>query len=659
MIRLLIDGKDAVLKDNLSFKLTSCNPYFASTSTYTYDLELPMTAMENRAIFGDIMRADTPKGSLSLDAELYDGGCRLLSGKAKIVSVTESSVKVQLLGHASAYNYDNEMSELYVDELELGDWCSMLLGGESQHGSAWWIAVAQRVYALDLLMGYDSWRAGMYDGTYCVFFPIINTTNGVTCNEFVFREKTAGSREFRIEYPYNPPGESAEHTGLPQVKVSPQPRLWFMCRLIAQATGYSLADSDNYLHENELLCRVFIANANIHVRANKCLPHWTVKEWWSRVEAAFGVVVVIDDATKAIRLVRRADKYAMLTRDRVVIHDVKNEYSVEVDADNDKEVSSGNTGYADFGAWAWTLLPEDLRSTAVFEQTQYADLRGLAAGVTDGSLEWDRSKIYICRDGRRYAWDEGIPGIREVDQLGPRIVKESSKIDVELKFVPCVQRDSTAKLCLKTYDENNRLYDDVLDNIPVRMLSRPDLDNFSWYEPESSLKPQPLDVGKQLTLLESGESTDKESSKEDVVYIALVPDYNNGAWENMHYDRHVLHGTDIVPVVADLVYPRGWVHPLSWWNSATGDFGGSKESCGLNLNPISPWQTLGGVVQEGGVTVNGAAKYCISFVSESVPDPTALFVINNKPYICEKLEINISPYGADKMITGYFYSMDS
>ena len=109
MIELILDGKAAALKDDVKIKLTSCNPYYSSASTYTYEVELPLALPANREIFGDIDRLDTQKQSRKLDALLRSGGHDLVTGKATITSVTEDAVKVQLLGYASAYGYDGEI----------------------------------------------------------------------------------------------------------------------------------------------------------------------------------------------------------------------------------------------------------------------------------------------------------------------------------------------------------------------------------------------------------------------------------------------------------------------------------------------------------------------------------------------------------------------
>ena len=59
-----------------------------------------------------------------------------------------------------------------------------------------------------------------------------------------------------------------------------------------------------------------------------------------------------------------------------------------------------------------------------------------------------------------------------------------------------------------------------------------------------------------------------------------------------------------------------------------------------------------------GVHIDARVKQCIKFYSESIPAVTDLFVIRNKRFACEKLEINITAQGMDRLITGYFYAID-
>ena len=122
MIELFLDNKPAVLRDNASIKLTRENAYFTKCGSYTYDVELPLQCVENRAIFGSINRKDVATIAQELHAVLRVDNVVLLDGKAVVNHVTDSAVKVQLLGGNSEMNFYAKGSELFIDELDLGDW---------------------------------------------------------------------------------------------------------------------------------------------------------------------------------------------------------------------------------------------------------------------------------------------------------------------------------------------------------------------------------------------------------------------------------------------------------------------------------------------------------------------------------------------------------
>ena len=223
MIELFLDNKPAVLRENVAIKLTRENVYFNKTGSYTYDIELPMQCAENRAIFGSINRVDTVTEYREFHAVLRVDNKVLLDGKAVINQVTDSAVRVQLLGGNSEMNFYTKGAELYVDELDLGDWMHELSyqpePQPAEKGTAfyravldWWECVdirflnkpdsqdkskaqnalewwQKRWWAYDHSQGYDA-----YDNR-GVAFPVINVNSswnsycdsGLLCNEIVMR----------------------------------------------------------------------------------------------------------------------------------------------------------------------------------------------------------------------------------------------------------------------------------------------------------------------------------------------------------------------------------------------------------------------------------------------------------------------------------------
>lgn len=105
MIELFLDNKQAALRDNVSIKLTRGNVYFTKSGSYTYDIDLPLDRPENRAIMGCINRKDVSAGYREFHAVLRVDNQVLLDGKAVIHQVTDSYVKLQLLGGNAEMNF--------------------------------------------------------------------------------------------------------------------------------------------------------------------------------------------------------------------------------------------------------------------------------------------------------------------------------------------------------------------------------------------------------------------------------------------------------------------------------------------------------------------------------------------------------------------------
>ena len=59
----------------------------------------------------------------------------------------------------------------------------------------------------------------------------------------------------------------------------------------------------------------------------------------------------------------------------------------------------------------------------------------------------------------------------------------------------------------------------------------------------------------------------------------------------------------------------------------------------------------------GTVDIDNNNQISIKFIPDDIPDPSKIYVFNNKRYICEKVEMNVTDDGIDKEKTGYFYEM--
>lgn len=649
MIQLFIDGKQAVIKDETSFKLSLENNFFTKTSSYSFDVELPMDASENRAIFGNLNRRDSTKEYKELTAKLIADNITILSGTVNITQVTESTVKVQLLGESASYHYGNKADKLYIDELPLGNWYSRTFGAypgvdTNLTGSTYPIIdfLANELMGDPTAASFCNW---VFNNGMWVAYPIYNSEADTICNHYLWRRfGTEANPIYALSLPYATPN-SGERNGHPQFKLAVQPFVWYMCELIAEATGYTLSRDKNPLYLNDFYSRIFLANANINIECNKCLPHWTVNEWWEQIEKTFGVTMVLSDVDSSLHLISRD---VFLNSSYTTIDNVVDEYSTDISQETlQDDIASQNVGFAENDQWTLQELITD-------ELLDFVEIVNCDSVIDIKSRlnEQDAyKKIYQC-GGRQFvlfgrAEDLDTYNIREVNLFRPRIVNEDKDIDAELKFIPCSLCMKPTKVVSNETDSIGFTDKSVLDDTSIpetTMLSRPDKINIDWLSDEKDLNTKAKFRLKSI-IFQDAEIPEKEDTQEHA-YIAI---HSPQIFET------------IETTLGNLDYPRAWTHDWKEYMLR----GDSIEEIphgidlSLSLNVIDGQQNLGSETSLARkVKIKTTIKHCFKFISEAIPNTSDVFVIHGKKYLCEKLEVNITSNGIDKLMTGYFYSLN-
>ncbi len=690
MTQLFLDGMPAIPAANASIKLTSENPLYSDTTSYTYDVELPLDIPENRRIFGSLHRLDTPKEERELDARLMVDNRLVLTGKAHITSVTEAAVKVQLLGGSAAYNYRNKLDNLYIDELDLGDWES----------DAWDFAPWRPGAPVTPSRGDgDTSRPGKYSGSTrhlaeilahdangnrsdeillaninaspeWVAYPVMNLTAGVRCNKhgWIFdpdaKFVTAAFRQQRYRQLVNDKLESA----IPSLAV--QPYVWVMAEKIAAATGATLPKNNNALYlDEEFFRRIFIVNANNFVDCARCLPHWSVNEWWSNLEEAFGVVVSFDIDTGEMRLSMRGDHFSKAGM--TVISEVVDEYTVEMDDEANSDISSGNVGFSDFDGNNADLLTEKQRGAARVRE-DFADLAALLVyGKKNGTEAMKRQKdvLFQCTDGRRYIFTEAH-GFSEVDQFRPRITDADKDVEISLQFVPAKYVDDEAEVYHTIYAPNPGAtgstqypYEEVISTTKVKVLAVPDIEDMRWFAHSDG---SVIDLEKLIADEEDPEISERSNGR-DLCFIAISDPRRGIELPEIHLTyNHINLSLGKVP------HPFGCMRVAS--NAALDadkpfygylTDGADREQPGtpwlsLSLNPTEGEANLGTRVVgvNGTPKINTSVRHCFKFIGDRIPDPSGLFLIRNRRFVCDKIEATTTPDGLNPLLTGYFYELD-
>ena len=675
MIELFLDNKPAVLAENVSIKLTRENVYFTKSGSYTYDIELPLQCSENRAIFGSINRKDVITQAQEFSALLRVDNVVLLDGKAVINNVTESSVKVQLLGGNSEMNFYAKGEELYIDELDLGDWINYEMtpepfGSPTTKGSAmtrewidWDLGYSNNQPQSDNESEADAslswWKKRWWAYTpedphdsianRGVAFPIINKnsnwndycSSGLLCNEVVMRKH--GSKyypEYRMSWGLEWPSVC------PQICPSFQPMLCRTLRKILKVVGYPVEDAESLriLYEsNNLYPRIFIACANNRREIAKALPHWTVNEFITQIEHFLGIVIDVNDITKKSHVINRSQWWN--DSSPTVINDVVDEYSVDVDKENTTDISNGNVGFADVED-GMAHISDEIMEVAIIDDTTFSSMYEMNQYIANGASDSDKNKIFVV-DGHQFilCYDKTNAeySFKEVNQLRPLIRKTDTKnIDIELKIVPALTVEQKVAF-VSTTKIGTKWFENTIGEGTVNIIIVEDRSNVG-----AELMGEVTTDKDDLQALIEGTAEIDKASEIDKMYVGVVPD-------DLYPITGVTSGTG-TPITG--YYPRVFPFPRHIINGTSSHNEDPNQDAYISLADYPNADTLANQCIDNGQVVDTTVKYCIKFISNKVMRPTGTFIINNKRFACEKLEYNITEKGISPLVTGYFYRLD-
>lgn len=669
MIELLLDNKPAVLRDNVSIKLTRENVYFTKSGSYTYDIELPLGCAENRAILGNINRKDVESHYREFRAILRVDNQVLLNGKAILHQVTDTAAKIQLLGGNSEMNFYTKGAELYVDELDLGDWFSLMNWRpepEKFKGNAFLLldqehnSIYPRGY--NHQSAYQQWLARWLsnaEGANAnnatdkgVMFPVINesasyregTSNaeannmdggGVIVNGYILRKDDATNKyypAFRYSWPNGPA------TNVPQVVPSFQPMLVMMIVKVLEAAGYPLtADSEIALLQNSLFRHIFIVTANNRIELNKALPHWTVNEFITQVEHLLGIVIDVDESSKE-STVGSLNQYWQSGR-QTPIDDIIDEYQVEINKDDTTDVTNGNVGFADIDD-GYEHISEDIMAAVPVNKTTWTTIAGMQEALSVGAVQREHKGQIFEVQGHQFIVvdNNGAYEFREVNQL--RMLQRNADkhdVDVELKIVPCPITQWECPYVGTSMDGNGLYTDTVKGSVTVDVFTRPDIEHIGT--DSVSADDEEIDID---SLIQGEQDLPSEEDRPDVMYIGVIPAAcTHSQYPIEHY----------------------WPRPVSlhnWKVTASGiDPGNSvnqREFLELNKTTSEPSdKSLYSEALETTSIIDTTVKHCIKFISDEVIRPSGTFIIHGQRFVCEKLEYSITSNGTSRLVTGYFY----
>lgn len=591
MTELYISGKQVVLPDDLN--ITQCfeNPYFTGSSTYSLDIELPLSGCaENIEVFGHLNRLDVTKKKTVLPAKLIVGARVILVGSAVLLSISDKSVKIQLVSGNAEFNFLTN-DDIYIDDLDLGE-------------------VPYPPYSLtgDYLPYSDKPKYyGSVDLCEAVWLPVLYNGEKLY-NDVVY---DFGTNKFHPRPYWN--------------SCCVQPYLLTVIRRVVEYFGYAI--DQNFINET-FLRDLYIASA---VQTNKiagALPHWTISEFFDELEKFCGVITIVDERDKTVNFLDINTYYDVPIYE--YIDEVLAEFETAIEEKGDeKDVTTGNVGYelpsqTDDGYWR---LDQDLlQQVQKKEFSTYDEVKSYWA-----SLKADDKKYWLMVAANRFYInyrENDKDTLREVNLYADLLRNdETTDIDVSLKMVP-------AKIVSYNIGVYNSVPDYYFDRKMVTlMLNVPSVCYQSDIQKAQKIAIQDAIEGKQ--------EVETKRKRKDIMELA----FNTG---NMYSVNVTYKGQ---------TFPYEYPIPFTdYQQTVPNQLSAFVKSSSLSLNEVCP-DSIGHRIRAV-KKIHSTVPYTIKFVKRWVPNAKRIFFIQNKKYVCKKIEADISGAGLVVVQQGLFYRIE-
>ena len=597
-MEIKINGRDAVLKSGTSFEYVAENRLFSGSDGYTLSITFPLKdCPENIAIFGNINRADVIARKVIYECEIRHGKF-FKFGSITVNEINASEVKCQFLEGRSERNFSQTFDDIYINELDLGSWPS----GKPAPAQAWWPGNSSRPEAVAL--------------------PWVNDYSGNIQNlaEYVVDDAVQN----RGHHQWHP-----DTWGL-----SWQPYLITIVARICEAVGYA-ADLSEWEQSEEhrylLVCNTLPA-AWYTPQYARALPHWTVTEFFEKLELFLNAEFEINHRAKTVAFA--FTQSALKASGTVQLRDVVDEHSTEVSVEDARceYQEAKNLVYKECDHAVWKYYSCDWFIKAWKDRAVVYNTMSELLAANRGWRTWDgqhhrnsqidrllyakdadayfviravsRSGEIVFRAGRPYIKFTYKCVLQPVNLFGGRIVDEAEDADqIEIEFVPA------------RIDYTEEKYGKVL----FLSFSGYDEDNAEG-EDESKY---PFMQTHTIQSLEAGEK-DKKAEYYDRIYI--------GFWDGSQN-----HGSRL---------PSPWVEDIliadDWSNFNYLHFNMRLNNGALNSRRIVH-------------RIDPKKKTTFKFIADNIPDVRAVFNIHGKNYVCEKITATFTEQGMSQLLKGVFY----
>lgn len=622
MITCVINGMAAYPAASQSIKLTYANQYVTDDGEYSYDINFPMSIMDNRRVFHNVSRFDVSKVTQKFnDCKLYVSGRLILSGVGTIISVTEAEIKLQIVGGKSRIKYNDRMTKHYIDEISYGT--ADKPGYTVDKGWSQGFKNLQKINDIYRLDEDKSKFLGV-EGKWC-FVPVRDETNDMIAN-FVGVDKTKQFIGYNAPFVMN---------------LAVQPNLMYIFRKVVEYEGYTLKRNDFDCKPWNLL---YIASAYKTRELRKALPHWSSYTFIEEFRKLFNATIVFDDIKKTCSVINASE---LTTADSVEIEPL-DEYTTDYDEDGSLSTSSTANLEYNLGDSA-NRDNYEVISKKVFNSFEsfHSEEISLDNQFVSTTMLWSEKKkrqTIIENFGDYYIYVEDENGKKSWELSGiwsPLIRDKSSEDYVDLNISPAAQ--VVEDINFKTGLLEDKYYEKrCLLSIPNNK------------EPDS----------KDCDIDEDGYSY---TSVQDALDDESMLDTTEDEQECMNI-FFILPGR--VQIGGPNTTSLSWVGNKSRWPQFLTDYRINEDYRYSGIADIfydfyslslrkkrEIGATCLGSLHDNGLKIDNKNCLQVKFKSEVIPDPSNTYIIHNKKYVCEKIELEVKDDQIEPIFVGYFYMM--
>ena len=623
MITCIINGHRAYPISTSSIKVTYANQYVTDDGEYTYDITFPMDILANREIFKNVSRFEVAKNIAKYDdCKLYVDSRIIMSGVGTILSVNQNEVKLQIVGGKSRIKFNEKLTKHYIDEMDLG--IADKPGYTVDKGWSQGFKNLQKINDIYRLDDDKSKFLGV-EGKWC-FVPVRDETNNMIAN-FVGVDKTKQFIGYNAPFIMN---------------LAVQPNLMHIFRKVVEYEGYTLKRNDFDCKPWNLL---YIASAYKTRELRKALPHWSSYTFIEEFRKLFNATIVFDDILKTCSVINASE---LTTADSIKIEPL-DEYTT--DYDEDGSISTSSTANLEYNLGGSANRGSyEVISKKVFENFEsfHSEEISLDHQFVTTTLLWSEKKkrqTIIENFGDYYIYVEDESGKKKWKLAGiwsPLIRDKSSEDYVDLNISPAAQvvediNFKTALIGEDKYYEKRCLLSIPNDKEPDSKESDVDDDGFSYTSVQDA-------IDDESTLNKS------EDDQECMNIFFILP------------GRVQIGGPNQTSL--------SWVGNKSRWPQFLTDYCINEDyrysgiadifydTYSLSLRKTREvGSTCLGSFHNNGLRIDNKNSMEVKFKSDEIPDPSKIYIIRNKRFVCAKIEMEVKDDAIEPIYTGYFYML--